>query len=89
MQAELERSYYNNSLLLALERHYLILNKRSSEYNTLALVYNAKYKFHIKDIRSPTIYKGGISIASPDGPLKTTFPPLIFLLLNVVIYINI
>ena len=89
MRVRLERSYYNNLLLLALERYYLILNKRSLEYNALALVYNAKYKFNVKDIRSLTIYKGGISTASPDGPLKTILPFFISLSLNIVIYINI
>ena len=85
----LERSHRNNLLLLALERHYLILNKRSLEYNALALVYDAKYKFHVKDTGSLTIYKGGISTVSLDGPLKTILPPFTFLLLNVVIHINV
>jgi hypothetical protein len=49
----------------------------------------ANIKFHVKDTRSLTIYKGGISTASPDGPLKTILPPFTFLSLNVVIYVNV
>jgi hypothetical protein len=49
----------------------------------------ANIKFYVKDIRSLTIYKGGISTASLDGPLKTILPPFIFLSLNIVIYVNV